>query len=268
MRLLLTLTAVLILCAVQIAQSAQVTFSLPDLSAQPGDTLNIPISMSNTQADTGIYSIQFEVIYDHALMIVDTLIFNSALAGLSDWKKEYNVEEGFLSGALAGTDSVESDGLIADVVYIISDSAANDDSSSLVFNNLYVNEGAPPSIGVNGLVRIVVVGIEEIDHAYNPVGYNLAQNYPNPFNPATTIRYSIPQSGDVSLIIYNLLGAEIARLVDGRQPAGEYGITWDASNIPSGIYFYRLQASPTSVWPVRQPGGRAGDFVLTRKMVS
>ena len=82
--------------------------------------------------------------------------------------------------------------------------------------------------------------------------YNLLQNYPNPFNPLTNISYSLPHSGNISLIIYNLLGEEVARLIDGFQPAGEYQAKWNASNVASGIYFYRLQA---------------GDFVQARKMV-
>ena len=82
--------------------------------------------------------------------------------------------------------------------------------------------------------------------------YMLGNNYPNPFNPTTSIEYSLPQSGEVSLIIYNLLGQEVAKLVSGEIESGYHKVTWDASNFSSGIYFYRLQA---------------GDFVQTRKMV-
>ena len=82
--------------------------------------------------------------------------------------------------------------------------------------------------------------------------FSLSQNHPNPFNPVTTISYSLPVSGDVTLIIYNLLGEEIARLIDGFQQAGEYRLTWNASNASSGIYVYRLSAA---------------DFTETKKMV-
>ncbi|MCH8303842.1 MAG: T9SS type A sorting domain-containing protein [Candidatus Marinimicrobia bacterium] len=85
------------------------------------------------------------------------------------------------------------------------------------------------------------------------------QNYPNPFNPTTILEYSLSQQADVSLIVYNLLGEEVARLVEGAHQAGNYKISWDASNISSGIYFYRLQ--------VRQTGGRASDFIETKKML-
>ncbi|MCH8928110.1 MAG: T9SS type A sorting domain-containing protein, partial [Candidatus Marinimicrobia bacterium] len=90
--------------------------------------------------------------------------------------------------------------------------------------------------------------------------YELKQNFPNPFNPITTIEYSLETRSDISLIIFNLNGQEVARLVDEEKGAGKHSVKWDASDLASGIYFYRLQANPTSVL-------RAGNFVRTKKMV-
>jgi hypothetical protein len=75
-----------------------------------------------------------------------------------------------------------------------------------------------------------------------PAKYNLAQNYPNPFNPSTIINYSIPQSGNVTLRIYNILGQEVATVFQGFQKAGSYNANFDASRLASGTYFYRLQS--------------------------
>jgi len=83
-----------------------------------------------------------------------------------------------------------------------------------------------------------------------PDKYELSQNYPNPFNPSTTIKYSIPNVGDanftsttnVQLKVYDILGREIAVLVNERQKQGYYEVKWAASNWPSGIYFYQLKA--------------------------
>lgn len=72
--------------------------------------------------------------------------------------------------------------------------------------------------------------------------YSLKQNYPNPFNPATTIEYSIPKSGNISLKIFNVLGQEVKSLINQNQNAGTYRISFDASSLPSGIYFYALSA--------------------------
>jgi len=75
-----------------------------------------------------------------------------------------------------------------------------------------------------------------------PLTFDLDQNYPNPFNPSTNIKYSVPETGSVKLSIYNALGEEVAVLVNGIVQAGFYEVTFDASNLPSGAYYYRLQS--------------------------
>jgi len=97
---------------------------------------------------------------------------------------------------------------------------------------------------------IPTIGVK--DEGVIPDRYELSQNYPNPFNPETVISYSIPKTENVSLVVYNLIGEEVARLTDEKQVAGIHTVNWDASYVASGIYFYRLQA---------------GEFVKTRKMV-
>jgi hypothetical protein len=76
-----------------------------------------------------------------------------------------------------------------------------------------------------------------------PTQFALAQNFPNPFNPSTVIHYDLPRSGHVRLAVYNILGELLATLVDGVQDAGYRSVVWNAGSVPSGIYFYRLQAS-------------------------
>ncbi len=90
--------------------------------------------------------------------------------------------------------------------------------------------------------RLVVptVGIDE--QVNLPLTFNLEQNYPNPFNPVTTIKYSIPKKTFVTIMVYNILGKEIRRLVDEEKPAGDYKIEFRASSLPSGVYFYRIKA--------------------------
>jgi hypothetical protein len=84
-----------------------------------------------------------------------------------------------------------------------------------------------------------------------PSAFALEQNYPNPFNPSTTFRFLLPKAADVSLKIFNGLGQVVASLVDEPKKAGSYQVQWNAS-IPSGIYFYRLQA---------------GEYMETKKMI-
>jgi hypothetical protein len=79
-----------------------------------------------------------------------------------------------------------------------------------------------------------------------PATYQLANNYPNPFNPSTNIQYALPQSGQISLVLYNLLGQKVRTLVYGFMSAGYHEVIWDGrddngQSVQTGIYFYRLQ---------------------------
>ncbi|MCX6141962.1 MAG: T9SS type A sorting domain-containing protein [Ignavibacteriales bacterium] len=73
-----------------------------------------------------------------------------------------------------------------------------------------------------------------------PTHFSLEQNYPNPFNPSTKIQFSIPNASFVSLKVFNVLGAEIATLVNENKAAGTYQVTWDGNGYPSGVYLYCL----------------------------
>ncbi len=86
----------------------------------------------------------------------------------------------------------------------------------------------------------------------SPVKFNLEQNYPNPFNPSTIISFSIPEEEFVTLKVFNSLGEEVAELINETKPAGNYSASFDAGQLPSGIYFYNISA---------------GNFFQTRKMM-
>jgi len=90
-----------------------------------------------------------------------------------------------------------------------------------------------------------------------PTSYALEQNYPNPFNPSTTIHYQIPNAGHVLLKVYDMLGREVATLVDGVKEVGSYSATFDGARLASGVYIMRLVASSQE--------GKS--FVQTKKMV-
>jgi len=110
---------------------------------------------------------------------------------------------------------------------------------------------------VQGADRRTLRAVNLADLLLTPSDFALSHNYPNPFNPVTTIRYAIPQAERVTLRVYNLLGQQVATLVDARQEAGFYAIQWDGKDAQgrraaSGVYFYRMQA---------------GKFTRTEKML-
>ncbi len=97
----------------------------------------------------------------------------------------------------------------------------------------------------------LTTGLSEFSNVV-PKEYSLSQNYPNPFNPTTIIRFAIMKQTDVKIVVYDILGNEVAKLVDvNNLPAGSYSADFDASNLASGLYFYKLTA---------------GDFSTTKKM--
>ena len=91
-----------------------------------------------------------------------------------------------------------------------------------------------PSVGVNDKEQLVT-------------SYRLEQNYPNPFNPSTKITYSVPSTGKVRLAIYDILGNQIALLVDATKNYGTYTVNFNAKSLSSGIYFYKLDAGARSI---------------------
>jgi hypothetical protein len=98
----------------------------------------------------------------------------------------------------------------------------------------------------------LTTGVSDLAPAMIPSEFALRQNYPNPFNPSTVVSYQLPVASKVRLIVYDLLGREVAKLLDEVKEPGTYSVTWDAAGLASGVYFYSLQAA---------------SFVQTRKMM-
>ena len=119
-----------------------------------------------------------------------------------------------------------------------------DGDSDLAIANLTADN---ISILINQTDRVAID-----DSPAKPNQFRLLQNYPNPFNPTTAIAYSLPLQSHVNIDIYNILGRKITTLVDENQPAGYHQVIWNAGNVSSGMYFYRI---------------KTGDFTEARKML-
>lgn len=112
--------------------------------------------------------------------------------------------------------------------------------SQTVTKTIYYDDGLPKIVyDKEGLMRI-------------PTSLRLYENYPNPFNPSTMVKYDLPEAGAVQIKVYDILGTEVAELVNEIKPAGYHEVEFNAGNLTSGIYFYRIQS---------------GDFVDTKKMI-
>jgi hypothetical protein len=124
--------------------------------------------------------------------------------------------------------------------------------STLIGYSMY-SERTIKGCVINGIVYgdTTLTGIDDEE---NPIAseFKLEQNYPNPFNPSTVISYRLPVTSNVTLKVYDVLGNEIATLVNEEKPVGEYEVEFEGTGLPSGIYFYQL---------------KAGSFIQTKKMV-
>ena len=111
-----------------------------------------------------------------------------------------------------------------------------------------VSHGSPFILEVNGYVT----GPTSVNDVSLPSVFSLSQNFPNPFNPATNFEFRITESGFVTLKVYNLLGDEVATIVNKRLKAGNYRYKWKPVNLASGVYLYQL---------------REGNFKETKKLI-
>jgi hypothetical protein len=121
----------------------------------------------------------------------------------------------------------------------------------------YTDINNATAVGLNGtIIRTTngggTVSVKEINSKTIPNDYILYQNYPNPFNPTTTINFSVPKQSNITIKIYDALGRELNTLINGEKSAGNYSIEFNSSNLPSGIYFYRLKTA---------------EFMQTKKMI-
>lgn len=134
--------------------------------------------------------------------------------------------------------------------YSTAASTGNDENFLMIFDSLianqYLQDFAKRYTLAGGSIKV-----EQISSQI-PNVYILDQNYPNPFNPKTVINYELPKAGLIKLVVYNTLGEVVAELVNEKQSVGKYKVTFDAGNLSSGVYFYKLIT---------------GDFINTKKMI-
>ncbi len=237
----------------------------------PEDTVNVwfaecdaqagkPLRMNLSFGDLGvldIFSAECVVSYHPGILIFDSLATEGTPYPDIGAVMYATIDDGEISIAWAGVEAPREGGTFVALVFHLSPDAQTGEVCPVNLESFMFNEGDPFAATEDGIVRVAAATEVEDNHGLRsvPEAFSLSQNFPNPFNPATAVNYQIPMTKSqihTTLKVYNIMGQEVATLVDEIKEPGYYTATWNASDMPSGIYFYHLTA---------------GDFSQTRRMI-
>ena len=227
--------------------------TIDTISCSLDKNITVPINVNNAE---GIISADITLTYDPKVVIATKV---STTSFTSDYLIAYKIMAGEIRIALAGSRPLRGNGPLVNVTFDAAKEVKVGDESPLTLAHVSLNEGNIRSTNTSGMLTISFIsnGAMESTAREIPKKFILYVNYPNPFCSETKIRYALPEDSDVTLKIYDITGQLVRVLVDELQEAGYYTVSWDGKDkngreVPSGIYFYRIEA---------------GSFVTTRKAV-
>ncbi|MBA4312996.1 MAG: hypothetical protein C0417_10240 [Chlorobiaceae bacterium] len=231
---------------------------LLNVTGAAGDSVEVSVEIGSYSP--GVFSTQLSLTHNQNYftpieIITAGTLFEGRLVAMA------TPTAGSVNITAAGAAPVTGPGVLLKIRYKISASAPLG-SYPVNFAANLLNEGKPLALPTNGQITVGTTGVED-NQPNMPVEFSLNQNYPNPFNPNTNIGFRISDFGFVTLKIFDMLGKEVATLVNEVKQPGEYTVRWDASasgGFPSGVYYYRLQSGSPSI-------SSGQSFIETKKLI-
>ena len=222
------------------------TLFINETMFQPGELLEVPVMLTNGD---NLLSFELDLSYESEAITLESIAWSDFI---SHFTIEENYETGSIKVAGLGTEPDGEEGVFATISLFIA-SSFTDESFDVTINKYRINESDP----VEDVVVTFTNSALGIDANTIPTVYALHQNYPNPFNPTTHVKYALPETGNVQIMIYDLMGRKVRTLINSEQNAGFKTLQWNATNdrnelVSAGLYLYTIQA---------------GEFRQTKKMV-
>jgi len=215
--------------------------TMDSLTVTPGEIVQVPLHLTGGK---NILSFEGQITYDTTNLRMQGIMWSSVNNNLMVYT---NDSAGTMKFAGARSQPDSGSGTFADLAFKLNPGASG--PTTIVLSKLRWNKG--PLMKNVAKAVLVVTSLDEAGNGV-PKEFRLSQNYPNPFNPTTVISYDLPKRSHVLITVYDILGREVKTLVNEDQKAGSYRVTLVASDLPSGVYFYRIVA---------------GSFVQTKKLV-
>lgn len=226
----------------------EVELTMPDMSAENGEEVSIPIYASDV-TDMGITSMNFTLTF--ADDILEAIDVDNVGTLTEDFAFTTTIDSDQIQVSGSGDTPLAGEGVLVYITFNVI--GAEDQTTALEFSEFTFNDGTPIAEYNTPLATFTVESSSGIidGNLAIPERYELVGNYPNPFNPKTTITYSLPEKSDVDILIYDLSGKLIKRWNVDEQVAGYHSVIWngtgnDGTSVNSGVYLYRLNAGDYS----------------------
>ncbi len=224
-----------------------VTFNNADIGFITAGNLSDSTGLIYKTIDSGN---NWTTVYSDGLGTINPILFVNSNTGFAAGQREYTF--GPVSARIIKTTN-------AGINWYIDTLFSNVGGLGSLF---FIDENTGYAVGSNGAIFKTTTGGNPVGINNNtgeiPAAFSLYQNYPNPFNPGTKISYDLPTDVSVKLVVYDVIGREVKTLVNEKQNAGKHEIDFDASNYPSGVYYYKLETGSSL---------SSSGFTKTRKMV-